>query len=152
MASPQLRRSPSKRSTEVGRPKMYHLAPQDADHRFKSTLFLIEATRFESMTLTLRHKLLQDNMGLLCTLGTLVGRPVCVEFTWVAFPDGRRLCFYNPTSELVDHEMIRKWFKKNLFPLMPRVSSQPGREPVCDADGFYGCLSDIGATEFYHKD
>ena len=55
----------------------------------------------------------QNNMGLGETVGTLDDRPVHISLR-TAEIDGKKILFWEATSQVVDHEMIRKWLQKNL--------------------------------------
>lgn len=42
------------------------------------------------------------------TIGHVEKHPVMISFSF-AFINGKKVCFYYPTSRAVDHEMIEKW-------------------------------------------
>ncbi len=54
-----------------------------------------------------------NNFGLLETVGTLDGRPICINLS-TATIEGFKVLFYYPTSELVDWAMIENWVNLNL--------------------------------------
>lgn len=74
----------------------------------------VEATSCEYMSIwervTTTSKLTweSDGMGLLCTIGKLGDRPVCVSIR-SAVVDGKKIIFYHATSIVVDHDMVRNW-------------------------------------------
>lgn len=92
---------------------------------------VVEANSYESMCLWREyHK--QRGMpweqglgGYLPTIGQLDGRPVVLSL-FVHKIDGHRLLFIEPTSQVVDHQMIDAWLKANL----PATAMQPGGEYI----------------------
>ena len=55
----------------------------------------------------------QNNVGLGEVVGHLDGRPVFLSLR-TAMIDGKKILFWDATSQVVDHEMIRKWLQENL--------------------------------------
>lgn len=74
--------------------------------------FAIEATSFEVFTLSSHHnrEWRSKSEGMLATVGELFGRPICVTLGKSSV-DGRMLVFYEATSALADHTMVREWLK-----------------------------------------
>ncbi len=100
----------------------YQFSQEHVDY-FREVEAIIEATSYESLKLWCEffeyprepHMKLfqtwqQSNPGHLCTIGQRDGNPICVCIDFNIL-DGKRYCFWEPTSELVDHKMIKKWFK-----------------------------------------
>lgn len=83
---------------------------------------VVEANSYESMCLwqehTKRHgkeSWVSNLSGFLEIVGHLNDKPVCISlFTTVV--NGQKLLFWHATSTVVDHDIIRKWFEKNLTP------------------------------------
>jgi hypothetical protein len=132
------------------------------DYRFADTIFIVEATRNEQHTFWERYstenrklslqqnpnyqpawnyRLVnweQDSIGFSLQVGELDKRPVCVSFFFVRI-DGQRVVFVDPTSQVVDHEMIRKWFEKNFYPTW----NDGTRFAHCDSSNFHHCLDAV---------
>jgi len=77
----------------------------------------------------------EDNMGFFMTIGHLDNRPVCVSFSFAKI-NGKRVVFYEGTSQLVDHAMIETWFEDNFYPLYDGGT----RHAHCNAENFHHCL------------
>lgn len=54
----------------------------------------------------------QLNPGYSETVGYVGEHPVCICVFWVLI-NGAQVMFYEPTSRIVDHEMIEKWLDAN---------------------------------------
>lgn len=88
------------------------------DERFNDTIYLVEASNDERHFLwkeftkydTPAYPALdwKDDSGLVLTVGELDSRPICVCFMWTKI-NGQRICWWEPTSQLVDHKMIDAW-------------------------------------------
>jgi hypothetical protein len=113
------------------------------DPRFADTVFFVEANSFEQLKLWETNaagnwwpKLPweEDCKGFMETIGYLSNRPVCVSFSFAKI-NGRRICFFDPTSQVVDHKMIEKWFEENCFPV-----HRGNLFAQCDAMNFHHCL------------
>lgn len=50
----------------------------------------------------------QDTLGQWMQIGELAGYPICVSWSF-AVVDGRVVCFYEPTSRVVDYEVVQAW-------------------------------------------
>jgi hypothetical protein len=70
--------------------------------------------------------------GFLITVGKYDDRSVCISLNWCIL-DGCVVCFWNPTSELIDHKMIENWFEKYY----------PNPNKRCDANNFHHCLNAV---------
>lgn len=121
----------------------YELEEPPVDARFAEVDFLVESTDVEQQFLwetyhvELENKGIgwnSDNVGTFVVVGYIDIRnqkmPVCILFRWVRF--GEKLVgFYEDTSNLVDHGMIKAWIDK--------FCSKQGRRK-CDAGNFHLCL------------
>ena len=58
-----------------------------------------------------RYEWEQDSAGLMVTVGRLANRPVVVSLQW-AWINGKLVCFWEPTSELVDYAMVASWLRQ----------------------------------------
>jgi len=54
----------------------------------------------------------QETRGSMITVGHISGRPICVQLSWNAI-NGKRVLFYNASSQLVDWVMIEEWLVDN---------------------------------------
>ncbi len=74
--------------------------------------------------------------GLADTAGYLSGFPVVVTL-WSAVVDGKKLIFVEPTSRVVDHDLIRTYLEK----VMPWSAKRPnGKLNITDAVNFHNVL------------
>ena len=55
----------------------------------------------------------QVSSGFGLTLGKLDDRPIYVCFSF-AYINGHKICFYEATSQVIDHKLIEKWLKTQL--------------------------------------
>jgi hypothetical protein len=55
----------------------------------------------------------KQGSGLLATVGTVGKRPVCISVL-VDVVNGKRILFYHATSQVVDHQMVEEWLKREL--------------------------------------
>lgn len=62
-----------------------------------------------------------DSMGSTLAIGYLDKRPVAVALFWAEI-NGKVICFYEATSQVVDWEMIDKWRKKK-FADVPKTNA-----------------------------
>ena len=99
-----------------------------------STFYLVEATAFESLCLLSEMSKL-DRPELSYKNGEVHTRHVdsktTIKFTWVSIrkstsPKTFRVCFWAPTSDTVDYDVITKYLKQHF----PRI-------PSCSAEEFY---------------
>lgn len=121
--------------------RIQFVPPQDP--RFKETFFLVEASSFERQCLwKRRHDLTSwedQNSGYMGQIGILARRPVVISVFWARI-NGRLVGFWESTSQVVDHEMIEKWFEKNCAP--PKWDNGT-RRARCDAMNFHFCMHAI---------
>lgn len=90
----------------------------DIELMIQQTTLIVEATSYEKLCLwqEWHTKCVWDQIltGILPTIGKLDGRPIVVSLFWARI-NGKMVLFYEPTSQLVDHLMIDKWFRET-FP------------------------------------
>lgn len=132
------------------------------DHRelFKDVVFLVEASYNEKFMLWKMHhwhriidmprvkEWKDEGMGRIITLGLVDKRPTCVDIYYASL-NGKRIMFYNGSSELVDHKMIEDWLKH--FTLDSIRWDNNSRWAHCDASGFHLCLDAIGVLDDYRN-
>lgn len=112
------------------------------DPRFKETEFLIEADNFSRFALWQEWHgkvLWEQDSGVIYTIGEFGGEPVCVEFSW-NFINGHRVCFYHPTSQVVNWIMVREWVEKICYPLWCNGT----RFAHTNAMNFVHCMQYVG--------
>lgn len=56
-----------------------------------------------------------DGGGYLVKIGLYYGMPVCLSVTLVTI-NGKRIIFADPTSTVVNHDMINEWVKRHVTP------------------------------------
>jgi hypothetical protein len=102
----------------------------DEDDRWLATRYLVEATSYEKHAAwCFRAKQspwkydlhamndvewVQTSPGYNWKVGELAGKLVHVNLQW-DYIDGALVCFWEPTSRVVDYDMIEAWLKKK-FP------------------------------------
>ncbi len=102
----------------------------DEDDRWAATRYLVQATFYEkhaawcfrSTRSPWKYDLhmmndvewVQTSPGYWWRVGELAGKPVHVNLQW-DYIDGQLVCFWEPTSLVVDYDMIAAWLKKK-FP------------------------------------
>ena len=114
-----------------------------AETRLSVTNFLIEATSNEWHTLwsrwckqsiECREPLItkwEQLGGWGVQVGVLHGRPIVVSLNWDRL-DGFLVCQWEPTSQLVDYQMIEEWLEKHYT-----TTTHDGRRAACDAINFH---------------
>jgi hypothetical protein len=80
----------------------------------------------------------QVSSGFGLTLGKLDDRPICVCFSF-AYINGHKICFYEATSQVVDHKLIEKWLKTH-FQL---THDGYTRWNHTNATNFHNCVSGL---------
>lgn len=100
------------------------MSDETAESRLAKTLFVVEATSFETQCLWAENskdsncrrftprRWEQVSPGWLVTVGELDYRPVCISMSWARI-DGRLVMFWYPTSQVVDTVQIEKWLEKH---------------------------------------
>lgn len=112
------------------------------DKRFAETVYLVEATDYEQLALWKEwHQFVpswvEDSSGYGLEVGRRAGLPVVVSVTW-AIINGKRVCFYEAVSQMVDHGMVEKW-RHEEFPKL--------RGAHCNAMNFAHCLEALWPHE-----
>lgn len=95
------------------------------DQHTKNAVYIFEGNSNEELYAWQQYKdhWKQENSGFLITVGTLLGRPICISvgaFTLY----GQQVFKYEATSMLVDHEMIDEWLNHHFPKLMPAEGYQ----------------------------
>jgi len=90
------------------------------EEKLKSSVFFIEATGYERLMIWKEYheKVMweEDREGFWTQVGQIgKNKPVCASFCFAEIL-GQRICFYEPTSRYVDHEMIEKYIEKTCHP------------------------------------
>lgn len=117
---------------------------------FKDVVFLVEATHTEKHFIWEQYyynpspkfgrvinSWEDEMMGHCLILGTIDNRPIAVTFYYAKIL-GKRVMFYEGTSQLVDHEMIKSWLKH--FTLDKVRWDGNTRWAHCDAMNFHLCV------------
>lgn len=114
------------------------------DHSIRDAVFVVEATHAEKFCfwklndMEPRVKWEHVSMGYGHQVGALkVGRKVHPVVVAVSFAilDGSLVAFYEPTSRVVDYDMVEAWVKAE----SPAYAS--GKK--CNADNFHHCLGAV---------
>jgi len=111
--------------------------------RLKETFFLVNATHFEAGCLreAWNTKVSWEHMpeGNRHQVGNVGSRPVVIQIFWVRI-NGKLIGFWEATSQIVDYEMIDKWFRENCNP--PKWNK--GRlNARCNPANFHLCVNAI---------
>jgi hypothetical protein len=133
--------------------------PQD-EKLFEDVVFLVEANSYESHSLWERfhykphegYPHIKDwkdvSLGHMICIGEIKKRPICVTVHY-AIINGKKICFYDGVSALVDNTMINEWLDYWFF---DRIKWEMGRKPICDAMNFHNCLQAIGALDKWREE
>lgn len=112
------------------------------DKMIAATEFWVEADGFARQALWSEwHTKLNwrsEGRGTGLQIGELDSRPVmlCLIWEWL---NGRLVCFYEATSQVVDHAMIEKWLEKTCN----GKRTHDDRPITCDANNFHHCLTGL---------
>jgi hypothetical protein len=110
----------------------------EIETKLSQEVFVVEATSYERHALWAKHNETVDwkaeGVGHGCKIGELDGRPVFVAFNYAKI-NGQLVVFYNPTSQVVDWEMVEKWIKEHF-----KIGFRDGQS---DAMNFGHCLNAI---------
>jgi hypothetical protein len=123
------------------------------EERLERTSWVVEAGHNEQLLMWGRHwdnpnskyprskvkSWEQGQSGFMVTVGYFGEHPVSVDMQWEKIA-GKWVCFYSPTSRVVDFEMIEKWMKENF-----EGKTKDGRWAHTNGSNFGNCLRDIGA-------
>ena len=80
----------------------------------------------------------QVNSGFMLTIGHIKKMPVCVEFSF-AFINGKKICFYNCSSRVADHTMIKDW----LIERFQLTNDGYTRWNHTDSSNFHNCVNSL---------
>jgi hypothetical protein len=107
----------------------------------QATVFVVAATSFETLSLWREchdsHSWQDVRHGWLAQIGQVGDMPVCISLHWAVI-DGRRVLFYEATSQVVDHRMVEAWLKEHCNPVW-----DGSRRAHADAGNFHLCLQAI---------
>jgi hypothetical protein len=93
--------------------------PDELARFFEGVMGVVETTSYERLCLwqeNKQHRKLpwKDNlMGYIHTVGEIGDMPVCIRLMTSEI-DGHTILFFEPTSAVVDHRMIDKFFEETL--------------------------------------
>lgn len=86
---------------------------------------LVEANSYEQLSVWKEYRsrggVEQSHMGYSKTIACPAGRPIRLSFL-TATLNGKKFCFWEATSQLVDHKLIDEWFDYH-FQELPRVDA-----------------------------
>jgi hypothetical protein len=78
--------------------------------------FAVEANSYESLCIWEQFNekctWVQHTRGAMRQIGELAGRPIWVTLFWNTI-NGKKVLFYEATSQVVDYEMVENWIRKN---------------------------------------
>lgn len=113
----------------------------ETEEKLLSTEFLVEATSCEQLDLWVKfHNELpweQINPGWLVQVGVLDNMPISISLNWCRIR-GHLICFWEATSQVVDHRQIDAWFAKHY-----KQTYGGGRPTTCNAMNFHLCRNHI---------
>jgi hypothetical protein len=136
----------------------------DLEERFARTVFFVEGNAYDawkSMNVTMDAKgettILkkdfkgrdweQHGMGFMRTIGEMPFKgtdwPVTLQFNWY-FIDGFPVCFYEPTSVVVNYDMIEKFMEPHTKPVL---YGGLYHDRQCRIDALYRCLHALDDIE-----
>lgn len=126
------------------------MSDETAESRLAKTLFVVEATSFETQCLWAENakdsscrrftprQWEQVNPGWLVTVGELDSRPICVSMSWSRI-DGHLVMFWEATSQVVDTVQIEKWLSQHFAGKWDNGT----RQATTNAMNFHHCLNAI---------
>lgn len=119
--------------------------------------FAVEANSFEHMVLWEKNKERVKwehvSSGFMPTVGYVGERPVVLSVMF-SILNGEVVLFYNPTSPMVDHNMIDAWLEANVYPHANEFFKRCGhpdtaRKPQTDAMNFHICVHSLAEAKEY---
>lgn len=108
----------------------------------KDTFYVVESTSFEVLNHwrhcdeSEKYEIEQDSLGFGQTIGYVGDMPVAISLQRYKI-NGRWVVFYEATSQVVDHRMVRTWINENVLVHCPQIN---GRNHHTDAWNFGHCL------------
>ena len=85
--------------------------------------------------------------GFSITIGHIKKMPVCVSFRF-AFINGKKVCFYECTSRMTDHEMVENW----LISRFQLTNDGYTRWNHVDAANFHNCINSLDRLDKKSRD
>ena len=113
---------------------------------------VVEATSFEQLCLWERYHEKYEwestRHGYLPAIGSIDSRPIHVSLMTVTVK-GHKILFWEATSVVVDHDMIKEWFTKYL----PKSAFQSNSEYInsTDAQNFHNIFHYVDYAKVYEK-
>ena len=84
-------------------------------NKMSQVVYFVEATSFEKYSLWKQyHEKIdwkQESEGFGNTVGEFGGEPIFINFNF-AYLYGKLICFYDATSNVVNHQMVESYIKK----------------------------------------
>lgn len=105
---------------------------------------VVEANSYETLCLwkeetgERKTSWIDDTRGILEVIGHIGDLPVCISLR-TATVDGHKILFVDPTSRVVDHEMVQLWLEKNL----PKSAFEGNYINRADAMNFYNVIKRV---------
>jgi len=134
---------------KLAQPEWPAAVPGSAEDLLTKTFFIVEANSFEAHILWDKHskdseRIANKELELewkpevthSVELGRVDGRPCCIKCTF-SILKGRRVLFWESTSQVVDHSMIEAWFRRYFKGSLEHGNSR------CDANNFHLCRNAI---------
>lgn len=122
---------------------------KEKDPRFQKVMYFIEATSSERMEIWHNYRFNQDSSGLWMQIGTFWRQPVTISVLFAEL-GGAAICFFEATSNVVNHEMVENWID---YQFKPRTHDD--RRAIVDANNFHNAVREIehqtgNKVEFNH--
>ncbi len=89
----------------------------------------------------------QINEGFYLTIGHIDNRPICVSFSF-AIIEGKKICFYYGSSEVVDYKMIENW----LIDRFQLTNDNYNCWNKTDAGNFHNCINALDCIDKEPRD
>ena len=89
----------------------------------------------------------QIHLGFCLTIGHIQKKPVVVSFSFASI-GGKKICFYNCCSQMVDHEMVDNWLMTH-FQL---THENYTRRNHVDAMNFHNCINSLDKIDKEPRD
>lgn len=134
----------------VKNPDRFQFDNMELEDRLDHTVFLVQATHNETHSYWKEYhdnpdkrfkeppiKTWDQASGKCFTVGYFGEHPVAVQIFWNKI-NGQWVGFWEPTSRVVDYQMIEKWLDQNYT-----RKTHDGRNARCDSSNFHNCLAEI---------